>query len=862
MTIPTEKMGELETSTDPANSKQVLDNVMPCKLNTSNDSTQDATDNEQLMAVSNDDFLDNGSNINEKTNEQQEPMSESDTDTGSGNDSADGSESEDCENNESLAPEGKYVECILEIYLHKYLLQNTIHYKYCFDIRHKEDPQKNEYVWEDYRNRNKGHGLDQNRKFFIDKNMLPKDDSTWHQYDGVAVPDADEGVFKRIGRAIKNSFTGENTKAAMGICKEFFCDFLPPLFKAPILKDLDLPVIGDEIEQVKMLMNGLRNVYVVDYQCWRNAVDFKHETIETFMTTLLDEMSKDSSTQTNTAQVIQAIGVAIACHCLEIQLSHKALRKLCKCLLVTIDNTNKSVVEWEPVKRLVNSDKLKKALTWIAKQFTSLGDVKDPSWMYCLPLFHLVFGVCTPFEEKTKVIDHANDKPIWWGVAEIQDVVASFKSNNNKSLISLDTVVNKLIPLFEMDFYLPRSIVASFSCSDLHKLTEQWVPIEVACAALVYWTKTTRETYSSLYNDNEKKVDETLNVILDRFQRESSSGKGLNSSYWMTHKISYDLVMEAFSHHPNRVSKRLRSVKIFLHSSAMYCSFHAETEQDTTRQDTESKQLINTVVTKGSNFLTHITNDEHLLWGLEKTLEIWNSEFIENPRADPVLQEWNNSISTKLQTVLKQMCTNSLTREKFIAHFCRDGDKYNTTMHACLENVAFEVIEHVLCSYSPISDTERIRYSDLLSRFFNDNWERAYKTHVTIDILHLAITWSPMKHFVKIQNQKTLTFHEGCVDKIQQVCATIESIRYSIHAGSVDVRMLKFIQEHLDPFCDLVALMHKDGTIQRQVTSRLIHLRMKEVESYNILAELMRRFLTLCEQFQGKDSDTGHERKF
>ncbi|KAH3728302.1 hypothetical protein DPMN_054256 [Dreissena polymorpha] len=63
----------------------------------------------------------------------------------------------------------------------------------------------------------------------------------------------------------------------MGICKEFFCDFLPPLFKAPILKDLDLPVIGDEIEQVKMLMNGLRNVYVVDYQCWRNAVDFKHE---------------------------------------------------------------------------------------------------------------------------------------------------------------------------------------------------------------------------------------------------------------------------------------------------------------------------------------------------------------------------------------------------------------------------------------------------------------------------------------------------------------------------------------------------------------------------------------------------------
>ncbi|KAH3728224.1 hypothetical protein DPMN_054175 [Dreissena polymorpha] len=173
--------------------------------------------------------------------------------------------------------QGKYVECILDIYLHKYLLQKTIQYKYCFAIRHKEDPQKNEYVWEHYRDRNKGHGLDQNRKFFIDKHMLPMDDLAWHQYDGVAVPVADEGVFKRIGRAFKNSFTGENTKAAIGICKEFFWDFLPPLFKAPIIKDVDLPTIEDEIEQVKMLMNGLRKVYVVDYQCWRSAVDFKDE---------------------------------------------------------------------------------------------------------------------------------------------------------------------------------------------------------------------------------------------------------------------------------------------------------------------------------------------------------------------------------------------------------------------------------------------------------------------------------------------------------------------------------------------------------------------------------------------------------
>ncbi|KAH3728350.1 hypothetical protein DPMN_054304 [Dreissena polymorpha] len=63
----------------------------------------------------------------------------------------------------------------------------------------------------------------------------------------------------------------------MEICKAFFLDYLPPLFKVRIQRDEDLPVIGDEVEQVKMLMNGLRKVYVVDYKCWHNFVEFKDE---------------------------------------------------------------------------------------------------------------------------------------------------------------------------------------------------------------------------------------------------------------------------------------------------------------------------------------------------------------------------------------------------------------------------------------------------------------------------------------------------------------------------------------------------------------------------------------------------------
>jgi len=70
--------------------------------------------------------------------------------------------------------------------------------------------------------------------------------------------------------------------------------------------------------------------------------------------------------------------------------------------------------------------------------------------------------------------------------------------------------VTTLNPLFEMDIYLPRSIVASLDVFELCSvLKENWVPIEVACATLLYWIKMTksRNAWGSIYyNSEEEKV--------------------------------------------------------------------------------------------------------------------------------------------------------------------------------------------------------------------------------------------------------------------------------------------------------------------------------------------------------------------
>jgi len=55
-------------------------------------------------------------------------------------------------------------------------------------------------------------------------------------------------------------------------------------------------------------------------------------------------------------------------------------------------------------------------------------NVKDPSWMLTLPLIHLVFGQCQPFEELKEDFRHKDYKPVWWGIADIKTAVDMFMS--------------------------------------------------------------------------------------------------------------------------------------------------------------------------------------------------------------------------------------------------------------------------------------------------------------------------------------------------------------------------------------------------------------------------------------------------
>ena len=67
---------------------------------------------------------------------------------------------------------------------------------------------------------------------------------------------------------------------------------------------------------------------------------------------------------------------------------------------------------------------------------------------------------------------------------------------------SVFEVIRTLESLFDMDVYLPRSIVACLKVNELVKvLKEPMVPVEVACATALHWIKTTKG-YGYLYGSD------------------------------------------------------------------------------------------------------------------------------------------------------------------------------------------------------------------------------------------------------------------------------------------------------------------------------------------------------------------------
>jgi len=58
----------------------------------------------------------------------------------------------------------------------------------------------------------------------------------------------------------------------------------------------------------------------------------------------------------------------------------------------------------------------------------------NPSWLFVLPLYHFLSGLCNPFDEMKEDLSHAAHKPSWWGTADVANAVERLKNSTEWSV--------------------------------------------------------------------------------------------------------------------------------------------------------------------------------------------------------------------------------------------------------------------------------------------------------------------------------------------------------------------------------------------------------------------------------------------
>ena len=99
---------------------------------------------------------------------------------------------------------------------------------------------------------------------------------TWHRYDGIITPEPSVGVWKTLKHKVIDFVTGKDSKELQKLAVRYTKEFTPRLFRE-VLGEHEVLDVAESVDQVDMLLHGLKKSYFQDMRCWDDANGFKTE---------------------------------------------------------------------------------------------------------------------------------------------------------------------------------------------------------------------------------------------------------------------------------------------------------------------------------------------------------------------------------------------------------------------------------------------------------------------------------------------------------------------------------------------------------------------------------------------------------
>jgi len=81
-------------------------------------------------------------------------------------------------------------------------------------------------------------------------------------------------------------------------------------------------------------------------------------------------------------------------------------------------------------------------------------------------------------------------------------------------------------------------------------------------------------------------------------------------------------------------------------------------------------------------------------------------------------------------------------------------------------------------------------------------------------------------------------------------CVITETHFDAVKSGIIEVNVLNYINNHLDTFSDIIALLKKQD-VRKEVVEKTVKMRLREVEEFSQQQGLINNFANLCQHTKG-----------
>ncbi|XP_071137099.1 E3 ubiquitin-protein ligase rnf213-alpha-like [Mytilus edulis] len=600
---------------------------------------------------------------------------------------------------------------------------------------------------------------------------------------------------------------------------------------------------GEElINHISLVVDGLKEVYCRHASLWY-PLDF-HKVVGSVILhpdiIVLLKILNTKENITNEEQVLHmvtAITISYLVSEYQIVLDDSARSMLCESLLPKPDNEKKLSCDFDTVSAFFPTTKkqVTESVLTLSRQIAS--KTSNPCWTYCLPILHFLQGKCAPFQQASAAVNHGDTKPEWWGISEYIYDIEYFKAKTLPWDRSSTLVLKKLIPYFQMDFYLPRSFMAALKLEEIPNLIASGIfPSDCILAVLFFFIKS-----STSYQ--KEKIEANLKMLFNQaiVQNFSDDPKEITfADAWRSCRISGDVLQETLKYMMNR-DFAVFAIEAFVVSLDMY-------DKVQEKVDWKSKEIKDIKVSQDS----HMKMFERMRFDICKYLS--NQTFYTKELA--YLERWNAALRIKapkgnikdsymkyVEEQLKMELQKVSASQALIKIYLIQNEQFESTIQAMLSEIAFKAI-HEFDFDMEIMREDRVvmRMGDLINSVLERSWEKTQSTDPH-QILEHAVTWASFPTFIEMYYKFSKHLKEDSLHLLNRSIKVLNGAIVQLFQGEIMVKDIQIILEKRTNFQKTIQSL-KDVNVK--ATMMTLNLREKELQAYTDTLKIVKEFLSYC----------------